>query len=302
MAKARGHRANKANDSFGTVNNDSLYRGKYRDDVYKDEDDEENVEAQQEADPVEQEAATQQDKAGDSFVGQKKETSEDHDYKKRYDDLKRHYDSKVSEFKGEIEALRKTMTERAAEMPRGVAPPKTQEELEEFKERYPDVFEVVQTVSSLQTETQVAKLREELGSIKEREKELEKQKAYEELLRLHPDFTDLKTDEKFLEWLEEQPASIADGIYKNNTDARWAARVVDLYKADAGLTKKKKTKEPSAADAVTKTPTREIRSETTDGKKVWKASQIAKMKPWEFEKLESELDAARAEGRIDYQS
>lgn len=295
--KARGHRANKANDSFGTVNNESLYRGKYRDEVYEDEDDnneaEETVEAQQ-ADPEE---ATPQE--SDSFVKQKQEA--DHDYKKRYDDLKRHYDEKVGEFKNEIETLRKTMTQHAQEMPRGVAPPKTVEELEEFKQRYPDVFEVVQTVSSLQTESQVAQLREELGSIKEREQELEKQKAFEELLRLQPDFNDIKTDEKFLAWLEEQPTSISDGIYKNNKDARWAARVIDLYKADAGLTKKK-AKSSSAAESVTKTPVREVKTEATDGKRIWKASEIGKMKPWQFEKLESELDTARAEGRIDYNS
>ncbi len=301
MAKARGHRANKANDSFGTVNNDSLYRGKYRDEVYQDEEDEAGAEAQQDADPAEGQAATQ-DK-GSSFVESKKETSEDHDYKKRYDDLKRHYDSKVDEFKGEIETLRKTMTDRAAEMPQGVTPPRTQEELDEFKERYPDVFEVVQTVSSMQTETQVAKLREELGTIKEREKELEKQKAYEQLLNAHPDFNDIKADQQFLTWLEEQPSSIADGIYKNSTDAKWAARVIDLYKADTGLTTtKKKTKSASAAEAVTRTPAREIKAETADGKRVWKASQIAKMKAHEFEKLESELDAARSEGRIDFNS
>ena len=293
--KVRGHRANKANDSFGTINNDSLYRGKYREDVYKDEDEEETVEAQ-EADPQE---ATPQEEAN-SFVEAKKE--ETHDYKKRYDDLKRHYDEKVGEFKTEIETLRKTMTQHAQEMPRGVTPPKTAEELEEFKERYPDVFEVVQTVSSLQTESQVAQLREELGSIKEREQELEKQKAFEELLRLQPDFNDIKTDEKFLTWLEEQPTSISDGIYKNNKDARWAARVVDLYKADVGLTTKKKTKSSSAADAVTKTPARQVNTEATGDKKIWKASEIGKMKPWEFEKAEAELDAARAEGRIDYNS
>ena len=293
--KVRGHRANKANDSFGTINNDSLYRGKDREEVYKDEDEEETVEAQ-EADPQE---ATPQEEA-DSFVEAKKE--ETHDYKKRYDDLKRHYDEKVGEFKTEIETLRKTMTQHAQEMPRGVTPPKTAEELEEFKQRYPDVFEVVQTVSSLQTESQVAQLREELGSIKEREQELEKQKAFEELLRLQPDFNDIKTDEKFLTWLEEQPTSISDGIYKNNKDARWAARVVDLYKADVGLTTKKKTKSSSAADAVTKTPARQVNTEATGDKKIWKASEIGKMKPWEFEKAEAELDAARAEGRIDYNS
>lgn len=291
MAKARGHRANKPNDSFGTINSESLYRGKYRDEVYEDEDDEEAVEA---ADPSEEEATPEDN----SFV-QEKSKDDGHDYKKRYDDLKRHYDAKVNEFKQEIDNLKTAVNSRAVEMPSGVRAPQTQEELDEFKERYPDVYEMVQTVSSMQTEAKVSQLREELGQIKEREKELEKQKAYEELLRLQPDFNELKADQKFLDWLEEQPASISDGIYKNNTDARWAARVVDLYKADTGLTRKK-TKQASAADAITKTPARDVKMSSTDGKKVWKASEIGKMKPWQFEKLESELDQARAEGRIDY--
>ena len=195
------------------------------------------------------------------------------------------------------------MNSRAVEMPRGVTPPRTQEELDEFKERYPDVFEVVQTVASMQTESQVSKLRDEIGTIKEREKNLEKEKAYEELLRLHPDFDELKATDQFLGWLEEQPQTLSDGIYKNNTDARWAARVVDLYKADVGLTKTKKSKrQESAADAVTKTVAKEVATNPDAGKKVFTASQIAKMKPWEFEKAEAEIDSARAEGRIDYNS
>ena len=301
MAKARGHRANKANDSFGVTNNTELYRGKYRDEVYKDEEDQEKVEASEEdTDPAPQEAATQE---SDSFVPQKETKEAEHDYKKRNDDLKKHYDSKVTEFKEEIASLRDTMNSRAVEMPRGVTPPRTQEELDEFKERYPDVFEVVQTVASMQTESQVSKLRDEIGTIKEREKNLEKEKAYEELLRLHPDFDELKATDQFLGWLEEQPQTLSDGIYKNNTDARWAARVVDLYKADVGLTKTKKSKrQESAADAVTKTVAKEVATNPDAGKKVFTASQIAKMKPWEFEKAEAEIDSARAEGRIDYNS
>ena len=46
--KVRGHRANKPNDSFGTVNDEGLYRGKYRDEVYDDEEDNVEVEAQHE--------------------------------------------------------------------------------------------------------------------------------------------------------------------------------------------------------------------------------------------------------------
>jgi hypothetical protein len=67
-----------------------------------------------------------------------------------------------------------------------------------------------------------------------------------------------------------------------------------------GQTTKKRTKSnASAAEAVTRTVARDVK--TTTGKdKIWKASEIGKMKPWEFEKLEAELDAARSEGRIDY--
>ena len=297
MAKrVRGHRANKPNDSFGTINSDTLYRGNYREDVYKDDDDEsdEAMEAQ-DADPGE---ATPQEAT--SFVEQKQEP--DHDYKKRYDDLKKHYDTKVNEFKQEIADLKTAMQAPQAQMPEGVPMPKTPEELQAFKDQYPEVFEVVQTVSSLQAESQLSELRNELGTIKEREKQLEKQKAYEELLRLHPDFDDIKGDDKFLEWLQEQPESISDGIYKNNTDARWAARVLDLYKADTGQNTKKRTKSKnSAAEAVTRTAAREVKT-TVGNDRIWKASEIGRMKPWEFEKHEQELDAARAEGRIDYNS
>ena len=45
-----------------------------------------------------------------------------------------------------------------------------------------------------------------------------------------------------------------------------------------------------------------LTSEASGDKRIWKASQIARMKPWEFEKVEAELDAARAEGRIDLNS
>jgi hypothetical protein len=302
MAKARGHRANKANDSFGTINNDSLYKGKYREDVYNDDDEE--VEAQSEADPAEIEAATQQGEAGESFAQAKQqEPEESHDYKKRYDDLKRHYDAKVGEFKQEIDNLKSAVRSNDVDMPRGIPMPKTMEELQAFKEQYPDIFEVVQTVSAMQAQSQLSQLQEEIGVIKEREKELEKQKAYSELLHLHPDFDELKGSEEFLKWLDDQPESLSDGIYKNNTNARLAARVIDLYKADIGIGKSKQTrsKKDDAAAAVTRQTPKEISTKSGNGQ-IWKASQIAKMKPHEFEKLESELDAARSEGRIDFNS
>jgi hypothetical protein len=294
MAKqVKGARANKPNDSFGVLNNPNLYKNKYREEVDRDDDDEE-VQAQ---DPT-QEVATQEE--GTSFVETKQ--SDEHDYKKRYDDLKKHYDTKLNEFKSEREELAselKAIKSRVQEMPRGATPPKTLEELEEFKERYPDVFEVVETVAGVQTEAKIAKLREEIEVVKEREKSLEKEKAAEELLRLHPDFGELKSDDKFIGWLDDQPTQISDGIYKNNTDAKWAGKVVSLYKAEMGISTKKPTKSNlnDAAATVTKTQPKEVATSDQKGK-IWKVSDIAKLKPWEFEKLEKEIDQARAEGRI----
>ena len=305
MAKqVRGVRANKPNDSKGVLDNQNLYRGKYREDVYKDEEDE-NQEQQQEAqtDPTPNEVATQ--KSENSFA-EKKAKEEDHDYKKRYDDLKKHYDAKLGEFKSEREQLvaeLNTFKQHTQELPRGATPPKTLEELEEFKEKYPDVFEVVETVAGVQSEAKVAQLRKDLESVKQREKTLEKEKAFEELLRLHPDFNDLKTNEKFLEWLDEQPQQLSDGIYKNNTDAKWAGRIISLYKSETGVSIKKptRTKESDAAATVAKQQPREVATKDST-KKVWKGSDIAKMKPWEFEKFEKEIDLARQEGRINMNS
>jgi len=295
--QVKGVRANKPNDSFGVTNNKNLYRGKYRDDVYKD--DEEVVE-QEAQDPTE-EVATQET---ENFAESK--SKEDHDYKKRYDDLKKHYDDKVNEFKTERENLSSQLNafkNREIEMPRNTTPPKTMEELEEFKKQYPDVFDVVQTVAGVQTEQQVAKLRKEIDSVKEREKALEKEKAYAELLRVHPDFNDLKSNEKFLGWLDEQPEQLSDGIYKNNTDAKWASKVVSLYKAEMGISTKKPTrsKESDAAASITRQQPKDVATKDST-KKIWKGSDIARLKPWEFEKVEAEIDLARQEGRINMNS
>jgi hypothetical protein len=294
MAKPKGHRANKANDSFGTINDNNLYRGKYRDEVYQDEDEVATVE-----DPSEEEA-TPETKEEASFA-QPKEGS-DTDYKKRYDDLKRHYDSKLEEWKQEREDLAKAQQAGRDSGLQNSELPRTPEELDQFKAKYPDVYAIVETVSSLQAESKLQTLKQEVETLKGREQDLKVQSAYKELLNAHPDFPDIKTDEQFLVWLDDQPESISNGIYKNNTDSKWAIRVVDLYKADRGIGKKtpKKSRDADPAAVVTRTATKDVTGEAQTDKKIWKASEIGRLKPWEFEKIESEIDAARAEGRIDY--
>ena len=96
--KVRGHRANKPNDSFGTINSETLYKGAYREEVYQDEEDE----------AVKQQAEqSESDEQSEPNFTEGAEKAE-HDYKKRYDDLKKHYDAKVSEFKAKEQEMTAT--------------------------------------------------------------------------------------------------------------------------------------------------------------------------------------------------
>ena len=300
MAKqVKGARANKPNDSFGVVNNNNLYRGKYREEVYKDDEEEvENEEQQAQSDPTEEVATQEQTENSNSFLSPEKKESVD--FKKRYDDLKKHYDGKLEEWKGEKQLL----VDQINAIQNSKAEVQTNDDLNDFKSKYPDVYEAIDKISSSKSESRVHKLEQELSVIKQKEEKLNKEKSYQELLRLQPDFETLKTNDDFVGWLDKQPESISDGIYNNNTDAKWASRVVDLYKADVGTPKKSKTvnKSKDAAMAVSKPVVRDIATSDSDNKKIWKGSDIAKMKPWEFEKFEKDIDQARSEGRIDLNS
>ena len=222
-------------------------------------------------------------------------------YKKRYDDVKKYYDLKLSEWKLEKETLE--AQKKAIEEPRPkYAPPKTPEELDRFKDQYPDVYQVVETISHKMATQQVEDLQAEIGRLTAKEKKTKVQSAYRQLLNNHPDFEEIKTSQEFLAWLEQQPQSISEGITKNNTDPVWASRTVDLYKADIGMNRKQTSnRSKDAAKAVTKSAARDINITGKSGK-TWKMSEIQKLKPWEFEKYEAEIDQAARSGRIDNDS
>ena len=217
------------------------------------------------------------------------------DYKKRYDDLKRHYDSKLNEFKSREQELLEEATKNRTEY----QAPKTEEELEKFKEQYPDVYEVVETVAHLQSESKAKVLEERLSKLQEREAEMIQQQAEQRLYDRHPDFDDIRNSDDFHEWAKEQPESIQQWIYNNADDADLASRAIDLFKKDKGIDVPKKetkssSKTKSAADMVsTKTTAVEPKSE-----KVWSEREIAAMSMDEFDKYESEISEAMQQGRI----
>ena len=218
------------------------------------------------------------------------------DYKKRYDDLKKHYDSKLNEFKSREEELLEEVTKNRTEY----TAPKTQEELEQFAKEYPDVYEVVETVAHLQSESKAKVLEDRLQKLQEREQEVIRIEAEKRLNERHPDFDDIRNSDDFHSWAKEQPKSIQDWIYKNTDDADLASRALDLFKKDFGIDVPKleksnsKQTRKSAADMVsTKTTTVEPKQE-----KIWSETEIAAMSMDEFDKFEDEISEAMQQGRI----
>jgi hypothetical protein len=217
------------------------------------------------------------------------------DYKKRYDDLKRHYDSKLNEFKSREQELIEEATKNRTEY----KAPKSEEELEEFKNQYPDVYEVVETVAHLQSESKAKVLEERLSKLQERENQLVRQDAEKRLMERHPDFEDIRNSDDFHGWAKEQPKSIQDWIYNNAEDADLASRALDLFKKDFGIEPTKiksssKQTRKSAADMVsTKTTSVEPKQQ-----KIWSEKEIAAMSVAEFDKYEKEISDAMQEGRI----
>ena len=217
------------------------------------------------------------------------------DYKKRYDDLKRHHDKTVNSLRTKNQEL---LEEASANRTEYTAP-KTEEELEDFKNSYPEVYEVVETVAHMQSESKAKLLEERLSKLQQRETEIVQQEAMKRLQEKHPDFQEIKNSESFHDWANKQPQSIRDWIYNNPDDADLATRALDLFKNDMGIgvPEKKKSsskKTKSAADMVsTKTTSVEPKSE-----RIWSEKEIAAMSMAEFDKHEAEISEAMQQGRI----
>ena len=216
-------------------------------------------------------------------------------YKKRYDDLKKHYDQKLAEFKQTEQELRA----EAMQAQPAYSPPKSEEELESFKQEYPDLYNTVETVAHMQSQRQVADLEAQLQSMRQRESEVLRREAESTLKQRHPDFEDLRGDDDFHEWAKEQPEQIQDWIYNNPDNVTLASKAIDLYKLETGKSQtqsqpRQQRPQGSAADMVS-TKTTSVDSKQP---KIWTEREIAAMSLDQFDRYEDEIKQAMMEGRV----
>ena len=164
-----------------------------------------------------------QQKATRQRSAPEEESPQETNYKKRYDDLKKHYDAKLNEFRQREQEL------LAASQPEYQAP-KSEEDLVQFREEYPDLYDTVETVAHMRAEEQMKEMRQRFSAIEQREMEIAKREAETALQERHPDFDEIRGDESFHDWAKEQPEQIQDWIYNNPDNVTLAVKALDLYK------------------------------------------------------------------------
>ena len=230
-------------------------------------------------------------------IAERPAKAEDRAFKKRYDDLKKHYDSTLHKHKDEVRSLRTQLESSTKQF----VPPKSKDELEAWRKEYPDVYDMVETIAMNKATTRTAELEDKYKNLQLQQEQIAKEKAEVELLKLHPDFGEIRSQDSFHEWAAKQDPTIQGWLYENTSNAQLAARAIDLYKMDSGQSKLTKKEEKDVKKEAAKAISKTKKSTESDipKKKIWTTTEIAGLKPHQFEKLEKEIDLARLEGRIE---
>ena len=225
------------------------------------------------------------------------ETGEERSFKKRYGDLRRHTQEKERSYEDRIKKLEEQLSESAAQ---GIKLPTSDEDLDKWAAEYPDVAAIVETIAIKKAREQSKDLEDRVKAIDEMRYEATREKAEAELMRIHPDFGEIRDSDDFHEWAEEQPKWVQDALYENTEDARSASRAIDLYKSDRGIAKAaKKTNDKDAAKSVETKSTR-TRPETDETSNYLKESQVNKMSSQEYEKYADDIMESIRTGKFIY--
>ena len=220
-------------------------------------------------------------------------TREEKSFKKRYGDLRRHMGEKETEWKDKLETLEKRIKGES------VVLPKSDQDIEEWANKYPDVAGIVETIATKKAKEMFSLAESRFEELDAKEAEMSRVSAENAIREAHSDFDKLKESDNFHDWVDAQPKWAQDALYENSDDPDSVIRIIDLYKIDNNLTKSDySAKRKAAASAIKKG--KKTRVVENDSKGSFTESQIAKMSASEYEKQEEEINNAIRSGKFIY--
>ena len=219
---------------------------------------------------------------------------EEKTFKKRYGDLRRHSQQLQEQHSDEIRKLQEQVESLTRKQ---VKLPKSDEELEEWTEKYPDVAKIVETIATKKAVEARKDVEEKLKYVDELKTKVQLEKAESELEKLHPDFAEIRADQEFHDWVADQPKWIQSALYENDNDPRAAAKAIDLYKLETKKANKSKSSK-DAAKAVSKT-SRSSEPANQD-RNVWSESRVKGLSSQDWDKFEEAISESLRNGTFVY--
>ena len=221
---------------------------------------------------------------------------EEETFKKRYGDIRKHLADKEREFETKLEQM-KSQLDLASR--NELVLPKSDSDIEAWAKKYPDVAGIVEAIADRKAAERSGDLDNRLKEIEKLRTQATKEKAEVELMKLHPDFSEIRENNAFHDWAEEQPKWVQDALYENTDDARSVARVIDLYKQDKGIAKLK-TKSDDKAAASSVSTRRGAAAEPDQSSNYLTESAVNKMSSKEYDKRQEEILEAMRTGKFIY--
>ena len=226
------------------------------------------------------------------------DTAEERSFKKRYGDLRRHQQEQKSDFEEQINSLKSELKSTSTG---DMELPSTEEEIAEWASKYPQVANIMQTMALKAAKDQNETLSTRMKEIDDLQLSANKGKAEAQLLQIHPDFEQIREEDAFHDWVDAQPKWVQDSLYHNESDATSAARAIDLYKLDAGITKKSKGKKGNSRSAAQDVSVRGGSAPTEgSGEMQYLESDVANMDIREYEEHQDAIAKAMRSGNFVY--
>ena len=246
--------------------------------------------------PVPPESDTEQEEEPEVEAQEEDLSAEEKNFKKRYGDLRRHTQDKEKEFQAKLDKLEAQLQSATKNE---LVLPKSEDEVEAWAKKYPDVAGIVEAIADKKASERSSELDGRLKEIEELRTQARKEKAESELMRLHPDFADIRADDAFHKWAEQQPKVYQDALYENAEDVKSVARVIDMYKSDNNI-KTKKVTSTADKDAASSVKSKRTAVDTNDSSNYLSESMVAKMTIKEYEKRQDEIMDAQRNGKFIY--
>jgi len=143
----------------------------------------------------------QEDQAEPESVAKKQQveakepdTGEERTYKKRYDDIRKLQSNTAAELKA-IKAQLENAKDQGI-----VRPPKSDEDIQAWADKYPDVAAIVETIAEKKAQEKFSFAEDRLRQIDEMSEEANRSKSMDAIRESHSDFDDLKESDEFHDW------------------------------------------------------------------------------------------------------